>query len=68
MSPPRTRWTHEEEFKELEEARQDALEVAQEENAPSDEAEEGPAPLIFAMTTWGHGVARDPSGLQLGMI
>ena len=47
----------------MEEARPDALEVAQEADAPPEARAEDAAALIR-----GHGVARYPNGLQSGMM
>ena len=59
--------THEEKLQSLEEERQAALEVAQEEDAQKEEgseaAEEVGSPL--AGTKWGYGVTWYPYGLQL---
>jgi len=58
--------TDEARFKGMEEERQTALEVAQEEDAPTEEsAQAAEAVGLIPFIWWEHGVVRYPCGLQL---
>jgi hypothetical protein len=58
--------THETELKSLEETREAALEMAQEEDAKAEESPEDAEEVgSLVQTTWGYGVVWYPYGLQL---